>query len=112
MEPTTRRYVLRILSAALLAFAVFVGLPTAHGDVRQCADIAQTHSAGEPASHHQPDATHEACCGSICMACMDAAAPSAEIAEAEFPGASLARPSTCLSGRTPSPGFEPPRSIA
>ncbi|NKN35859.1 hypothetical protein HFC70_05770 [Agrobacterium sp. a22-2] len=113
MKTTTRRNVLRFLIAPLVAFSILVGLPTAHGDVTQCMDIAQTHSAGEPASqHHQSDGALEACCSSMCVACLSVVVTLGTVIETEFSSSSFALSAVCLSGRTPSPGFEPPRSIA
>lgn len=103
---------MRIVSAALLAFAMLVVTPMAHARFEACPELAQTHSAEAPASHHQSDTTPKACCSAMCVACVGVAAISATTVETEFSGASFTIQSPSLSGRTPRPGFEPPRLIA
>lgn len=46
------------------------------------------------------------------MVCAGVIVTLAMVTEPDFPGSSYVPPDAGLSGRTPAPGFEPPRAIA
>lgn len=112
METTILLRMLRVLSAALLALTTTISLSAAHANAQRCIDIVEMHSAEEPISHHPTDATHEACCSGTCVICVGVPVTVATSVEADFSSAGFVLPAACLSGRTPAPGFKPPRSVA
>jgi len=103
------------LISALLAFALLFSAPLSQAEMSSCAD---TSGSSQILLHtHENSVTDQAssavdCCQVMCLVCLGVPA-SFTVASIRFiRDREMPISSKSLTGRDPSPGFEPPRSVA
>ena len=114
MRTLAQRALVWRLLAALLAVALVFSAPVAHAAPQTCLDGHHQMVDGDPGDatsklHHSPK---QNCCSVICVFCLAVAAQPAGPFHSVLLLARVLDIASDVAGRDPSPGFEPPRSMA